>query len=370
MNRDTLGVGIVGAGVISQEYLNNLKRMPHLDVRWVADQDINRAASRAQQFGVPHAGTVDDMLADTSVDIVVNLTIPAAHHEISSRAIEAGKNVWSEKPLSLDVKSGRELLEQAKHRGVRIASAPDTILGAGFQNALRLVSSGAIGTPITATAIFQTDGPESWHPAPAFLYAQGAGPLFDIGPYYLAALAQILGPARSVSAVGTRSRDTRTIASGPNAGTTFPVEVFTHVSALITFETGSTAQVTLSFDSSLPRAGIVEISGTEGTLAFPDPNEFAGATHLWRRGANQPEVVPSPTFDWSRGIGVSNLASSLLSGQIEHANGNFALHVLDIMESINEAAVSNQVVEISSRFIPTAPLSAGWDPAKPNNEGK
>ena len=267
-----VGVGVIGAGVISDQYLGNLTQFPDLEVLFVADIDEPRAAAQAEKWGVPGSGSVAELLAHDGVEIVVNLTIPAAHVDVALQAVAAGKHVWGEKPYALDRESGARLLRAAEEAGVRVAVAPDTFLGAGIQTGLRVVRRGDVGTPLTGLALFQVPGPESWHPSPEFLFAHGAGPMFDVGPYYLTTLVQVFGPVAKVTATSSKARETRVIGSGPKAGTEFPVEVPTHISALIQFESGASAQAVFSFDSKLARAGFVEIAGTEGTAVFPDPN--------------------------------------------------------------------------------------------------
>src|SRR5690606_18622401 len=227
------GVGLVGAGNISDQYLANLTRYPDVEVRFVADLDLARAAAQAQRYGVPASGTVEELLAREDVDVVVNLTVPAVHAEVGHRVLAAGKHVWSEKPLALDAGTAAALLADAAARGLRVACAPDTVLGAGVQTALRAIARGDIGEPLTATTMFHVPGPEAWHPSPDFLFARGAGPLFDMGPYYVTTLVHALGSATRVQAVASTSRTTRTIGSGPRAGETFAVEVPTHHAALI-----------------------------------------------------------------------------------------------------------------------------------------
>ena len=230
-SRGAVGVGVIGAGVISSQYLRNLTAFPDLDVLFVADLDEARAHDQAAAFGVPGSGSVGELLAHDGIEIVVNLTIPRAHVDVALRALACGKHVWNEKPIALDRKSGRELLEAARGAGLRVGTAPDTFLGPGIQTARRLVESGAIGTPLTALTLLQGPGPESWHPNPDFLFQDGAGPLFDLGPYYLTALVQVLGPVAQVSAVSSKARAVRTVGSGPRAGQQFDVTVPTHVAA-------------------------------------------------------------------------------------------------------------------------------------------
>jgi predicted dehydrogenase len=217
------------------------------------------------------------------------------------QALDAGKHVWSEKPFALDRASGHTLLEAASATGLRVATAPDTFLGAGIQSARRLVESGVIGAPLTALMLMQSPGPESWHPNPDFLFQEGAGPLFDIGPYYLTALVQFFGPVRQVSAVASRAKTSRVIGSGPRVGETFEVTVPTHVSALYEFESGQTAQAIFSFDSKLGRT-LFEVAGADGTVVVPDPNVFAG--DLIVHGADGIETLPSTGTTTTPGTGL------------------------------------------------------------------
>lgn len=355
-----VGVGVIGAGVISTQYLDNLTTFPDVQVLFVSDLDVSRAQAQAEKYGVPGYGTTKELLAHPDIEIVVNLTIPAVHVEVAMKALAAGKNVWTEKPIALDRESGAELLAEARRLGLRVATAPDTFLGAGLQTGRRLIEDGRIGTPLTALTLFQVSGPESWHPNPDFLYAKGAGPLFDMGPYYLTTLVQNLGPVTRVAATASQSRATRVIGSGPRAGEEFTVEVPTHVSALLEFEGGASAQSVFSFQSHLSRAGFVEIAGTEGTLVFPDPNMFEGDLVLWS-GADEPETIPTTKIA-ERGTGVVDLARAIRAGVPERASGELAFHVLDIMVSIIEATESGTFVDVESTVEVQPPLPSDWDP--------
>ena len=357
-----VGVGIIGAGNISTQYLDNLTTFPDVRVLFVADIDEDRARAQADTYDIPGSGTVDALLAHPDIEIVVNLTIPAAHVEVARLALAAGKNVWTEKPIALDRESGKALLADAAAGGLRVATAPDTFLGAGLQTGRRLIDEGRIGRPVAALALFQVAGPESWHPNPDFLYAPGAGPLFDMGPYYLTTLVQNLGPVARVAATGSKSRATRVIASGPRAGEEFPVHVPTHVSAMLEFVSGATAQCVFSFQSALPRAkGLVEIAGTEGTIVFPDPNHFGGDLLVWSEGVAEPEKVETVALG-GRGTGVVELARAIRAGLPERASGEQAYHVLDIMVSISDSIESGQFVAVDSTVELSTPLPEQWDP--------
>jgi predicted dehydrogenase len=355
-----VGVGVIGAGNISTQYLTNLTTFPDLDVRFVADIDEDRARAQAEAFGVPGAGSVAELLADDAIEIVVNLTIPAVHVDVALQALAAGKHVWSEKPFALDRASGQSLLDAAHAAGLRSATAPDTFLGAGIQSARRLIESGEIGVPLTALTLMQQPGPEAWHPSPDFLFREGAGPLFDVGPYYLTALVQLFGPVRRVSAVASKAKAQRTIGSGPRAGEVFEVTVPTHVSALYEFESGQSAQSIFSFDSRLGRT-LFEVAGVDATLVVPDPNTFEGDLVLHDGGADT-RTVAATGVTKTRGIGVVELARAVRAGVPERASGEQAYHVLDVMISTVEAAETGVPVDVASTVVVAPPLPEDWDP--------
>ena len=333
------GVAVVGCGNISKQYLKNLAGFPDVRVLFCADVDLDRAKAQASAYDVPASGSVQQALDHPGVQLVVNLTIPAAHAEVASAAIAAGKHVWNEKPLAPDIAAGRALLDQAAKAGVRVGCAPDTVLGAGIQSARRLIASGAIGTPISALTLLQGPGPESWHPDPEFLFAKGAGPLFDLGPYYLSVLATLFGPATRVAAVGRKARDTRVIGSGPRAGTEFNVEVPTYTSALAEYAGGQAASLLFSWDSPLRRSGFVEITGTDATLAVPDPNQFDGDLRVRRADDDEWTVVASAGRAAGRGSGVVDMVRAIARGEPHRASGEMALHVLEMMTAIERSAV-------------------------------
>lgn len=359
-----VGVGVIGAGVISGTYLENMTSFPDLSVLFVADVISEKAQAQAETHGIAGHGSVDELFAIDEIEIVLNLTTPDVHSEVSRRIIDAGKHVWSEKPIALDHESATGLLAGADAARVRVACAPDTVLGAGVQAAMRAIARGDIGEPLTATTMFHVPGPESWHPNPAFLYARGAGPLFDIGPYYITTLVHAFGAAGRVSAISSKSVSERVIGSGPLMGTTFPVEVPTHHAALIDFTAGQSAQSTFSFQNALPRMGFVEISGTDGTIVLPDPNMFDGDSTLWRFGHAEPVTLAATGSTHSRGSGVVDLARAIRGGQTERASGAIAAHVLDVMLAISAAAESGNHVDISSTVVQPTPLNADWDPAE------
>lgn len=366
-----LSVGIIGTGVISQTYLENLTSFPDIAVVAVGDLIAERAQAKAEEFGIPSWGTADDVLANPDVELVVNLTIPAVHVEVSRAAVAAGKHVWTEKPIGLDREATRELLAAAGQAGVRIGSAPDTLLGPGFQTAKRAVLDGVIGTPLFVQTIFQTQGPDAWHPEPAFLFANGAGPLLDMGPYYFSALVSLLGPVDAVTARGSRPQLERTIRSGPRAGETFPVEVPSTVQVLSSFAGGQHGTHLLSFDSALERAGVVEIHGSEGTLVLPDPNMFSGRIAYVKplgsisdadRDGQQWIEIEEQGPATGRGIGVLDMARAISEGRPHIATGELGYHVLDVMLSAQESVADGRTRTIESTVAPVPLLPEGFDP--------
>ncbi len=360
--RGPVGVGVIGAGIISGEYLDNLTIFPDVEVRFIADLDVDRAQRQAANYGIAGSGAVDELLADPAIEIIVNLTIPRVHVEVALQTLAAGKHLWSEKPFALDRASGQRLLDAAHAAGLRVATAPDTFLGAGIQSSRRLLESGQIGRPLTALTLMQGPGPEAWHPNPDFLFQEGAGPLFDIGPYYLTALLQFFGPVKRVSAVASKAKPSRTIKSGPRAGASFDVTVPTHVAALYEFESGQTAQSLFSFDSHLRRTQF-EVACVDGTLTVPDPNTFDGELIVHRAGADA-EALARNGSTFSRGIGVVELARAIRSGAPERASGELAFHVLDVMQSTIEAGRSGQPVGVASTVALAPALPVGWSPAE------
>ena len=366
------GVGIIGAGNISDQYLTNLTQFPDVRVIAIGDLVEDRAREQAAKYGVPNAGGIDVVLGDPDIDIVVNLTIPATHVAVSEAAIAAGKHVWSEKPIGIDRESSRRMLERADAAGLRVGIAPDTVLGPGLQTAKRAIAAGAIGRPLFAQTSFQWQGPEIFHPNPAFLYARGAGPLLDMGPYYVSALVHLFGPVATVAALGLRGVESRAVQVGPLAGTEFPVEIPSTVSVLFDFERGGQAQSLYSTDSPLMRQGVVEITGTEGTLVLPDPNTFGGAITITRALA-EVVVPPAPVIQQvdevalegvvvGRGLGLLDMARAIREGRPHVATGELGLHVLDTLLSIEESVEAHRFVTVESTVGELASIPADFDP--------
>jgi len=352
-------VGIIGCGNISGIYFKAGQTFEAIEITACADLIMDRAKAKAEEFGC-RAMTVDELLADPEIEIVMNLTIPVAHAEVAFKAIEAGKSVHNEKPLAITREDGRKMLEMAKAKGVRVGCAPDTFMGGGIQTCIKLIDDGWIGEPIGATAFMLCHGHESWHPDPEFYYKPGGGPVFDMGPYYITALVAMMGPARRVTGSARITFPERTITSQPKYGTKIKVDVPTHVAGVIDFANGAIATIIQSFDvwgHNLPR---IEIYGTEGSLSVPDPNGFGGPVRLMRPGGGWTEVPLSHGYaENSRGIGVADMAYGLRSGRQHRTNGELAYHVLDIMWALHDASDQGRHMILESTCKRPDPLPMG-----------
>jgi predicted dehydrogenase len=366
-----LGIGIIGCGNISTTYLTFAPLFRALEVRAVADIDAAAAAARAEEFGV-RAGTVEEVMAAPDVDVIVNLTVPAAHYAVSRRAIEAGKHVYSEKPFVLTLDEGKALRDLAAARGLRVGSAPDTFLGGSHQAARAAIDAGEVGRIIAGTAHVMSHGMEAWHPNPDFFFQPGGGPVLDLGPYYVTNLIQLLGPVRAVAAMANASFATRTIGSGAREGETVPVDTPTNIHALLEFAGGATVTLSASWDVWTHRHGNMELYGTEGSIFVPDPNFFAGTVEVADVEGNvaaleagdHPFGVNNMTD--SRGeeranyrcAGLADMAAAIDAGRPHRCNIDLALHAVDVMVSILKAGEERRWVTLSTTCERPAALSA------------
>lgn len=334
-------VGIIGCGKISGIYFKNCRSFPMVEVAACADLDLERARAAAEEHGVPKACSVQELLGDPGIDIVINLTIPAAHAEVCQQAIHAGKHVYVEKPLAVTREEGRSILEAAKAKGLLVGSAPDTFLGGGIQTSIKLIEDGWIGTPVAATAFMLGRGHEHWHPDPEFYYAKGGGPMFDMGPYYLTALVAMLGPIRRIAGATKVSYPERTITSEKKFGKVIPVETPTHVAGVMDFHSGVIGTMITSFDvfggHQLPR---IEVYGSLGTLSVPDPNTFGGPVLLKRHDAQEWKEIPLSHgyAENGRGLGVLDMAYAIRNGRPHRASGELAYHVLEAMHGFHDSS--------------------------------
>lgn len=354
-----VSVGVIGCGKISSIYLQAPRTFDILDIVACSDQIRERAESQAATFGIPRVLSVEELLADPTIEIVLNLTIPRAHAEIGMAALQAGKSVYGEKPLALNRTEGHALLRLAQERKLYIGSAPDTFLGGGIQTCVKLINDGAIGTPIAATAFCVGHGPENWHPDPDFYYQPGAGPLFDMGPYYLTALVALMGPVRRVASSTRITFPERVITSQPHQGEIIKVNTPTHIAGTLEFTSGAIATLITSFDVWHHQLPHIEIYGTDGTLKVPDPNTFGGPVLLRKAGEPQWSDMPL-THGYtnnSRGIGLADMAYAMRTGTSHRANETLALHVLDTMQALHESSQEGRHVVLDSTCSRPAPLN-------------
>ena len=358
-----LTFGVVGVGKISEQYFASLAALPGIRLIAVSDMNEQRAAEVAAEQGVD-ALSVDALLADDRIEAVLNLTIPAAHVDIDTRALLAGKHVFGEKPLALAPADAVEMLALAEKTGLRVGSAPDTVLGTGVQTARAVLDAGTIGTPVGAAAFWSAPGHERWHPAPQFYYEPGGGPLFDMGPYYLTTLVTLLGPVSRVSGSVGRSTREREVATGPLAGSPITVDIDTHITAILEHASGVSSTVTMSFEVWASRIPLIEVFGTKGTLAVPDPNRFSDPAEVWTEETGDWTTVDDLAgyADAGRGYGLADMATAIRTNRPHRASGELAFHVLEIMDGIVRAGTEHRVVEMTSTAARPAPVPFGATP--------
>jgi predicted dehydrogenase len=362
-------VAIVGCGNICEIYFTNAKRLEAIEVVACCDRIPDRAQAKAAQHDI-RACTFDEVLGDTSIDIVLNLTVPGAHAEVAIAALEAGKSVYNEKPLAITREDGQRMLALAADKNLRVGAAPDTFLGAGLQTCRKLIDDGWIGEPVAATAFVMGHGHESWHPDPAYYYQPGAGPLFDMGPYYLTALLSLVGPMRRVGASARATFAERRIASEPKRGEIIPVNTPTHIAATIDHHNGAITTLAASFDVWHATLPPIEIHGTEGSLGVPDPNTFGGAVRLRRHDADAWTPIPHshPYAEDFRGLGLADMAAAIHADRPHRANGAMAYHVLDVMHACLESSEQGRHITLDSTCARPAPFPLGLTPGKVSTE--
>jgi predicted dehydrogenase len=343
-----LRVGVMGCGNVSAQYLPNGPRWEEL--RFVACADVDRAAADrlAAAYGL-EACAPEELIARPDVDVVLCLTPPDTHADVALAAIAAGKHVYTEKPLATSLERAREVLAAAEAAGVRVGCAPDTFLGAGIQTVKEAIDGGAIGTPALAQVRMLGRPPESWHPSPAFLYADLAGPLLDLGPYGVTTAVELVGPVRRVTALASRPRELGRIATGPRAGADFPIVEPTRVGAVLEHDGGVLTTFATTFDLDASARHGIEVSGSDGTLLGGDPNTFDGPVVLRRAGApDEPVELVSPWRDNARGLGLQDLCRAVLDGAPQRASGELGLHVLEVLLAIRRSATEGTAMRIAA----------------------
>jgi len=366
-----LGVGIIGCGNISTSYLKLAPLFRSLDVKAVADISMAAAEARAGEFGV-RAETVDDLLKAPDIDVIVNLTVPAVHYAVTKAILNAGKHAYSEKPLVLTLDEGKDLVDLAAKKGLRLGSAPDTFLGGAHQAARAAIDAGSIGQVIAGTCHVMSHGMEQWHPNPDFFFAPGGGPVLDLGPYYITNLIQLIGPVKSVASLANASFPTRTIGNGPRNGEVLDVTTPTNIHALLEFVNGATVTLSASWDVWKHRHANMELYGTEGSLFVPDPNFFGGTVET---ADSEGEITSIITDQHPFGIanmkdgrgndqanyrcaGLADMAQAIDEGRQHRCNADLAVHAVDVMVSILRAGAEKRFVEMTTTCERPAALSA------------
>jgi predicted dehydrogenase len=356
-------VGVVGCGAISGAYLGMAKNMPVVDIVACADLVREAAEKKAAEFNIARVCSVDDIFADPSIEIVLNLTVPKAHAPIALRALEAGKHTYAEKPFGIDRAEGKRVLELARRKKLLVGGAPDTFMGAGIQTARKLIDDGAIGRPVGFTACMMCRGHEHWHPSPEFYYEIGGGPMFDMGPYYLTALLNLLGPVKRQMGMASIAFPERTITSNPKIGKKIKVETPDHICGMLEFANGCVGSIITSFatwNASYDGRQPIVIYGTLGTLKVPDPNGFDGPVSLIRnQDSAQWEDVPH-TFvkGYGRSVGLADMAYAIRSGRPLRASGQQAFAVLDLMQGFLDSSTSGKACKPKAKYARPAPMPA------------
>lgn len=358
-------IGIIGCGNISQAYFRTAKQLNDIEIKACADLNMDAARAKAEENGV-QAMTIDQVLADKDIEIIVNLTTPQAHAPVNKQALEAGKHVHCEKPFAITREEAREVLELAEKKGLRVGSAPDTFLGGGLQTCRKLIDDQWIGRPTSGTATLALPGHERWHPNPGFYYMTGGGPIFDMGPYYITALVHLLGPVKRVTAMTSRARQTRIATSEQAFGQELPVEIDTHAAGILEFANGAIITMILSFDVAKHSAHPIEVHGTAGSLKVPDPNNFSGDIWLARTGDKEWQQAPYAYgyLDNLRCIGVADMAAAIRTGRPHRCNGELAYHVLDVMHAFEDSSKRGQHVALESTCAQPTPLPLGLLPGE------
>ena len=354
------GIGFVGVGCISPVYLENVSNMfENIRIVGVCDLIRERAENAAEKYGIGKVyADMYELFADPEVEIVLNLTRPYEHYEVTKAALLAGKHVYSEKPLAPRFSEAKELYELAQEKGLCLGGAPDTFMGAGIQTARKLIDDGFIGVPIAGQVQFAGHGPESWHQDSEFYYQYGGGPMLDMGPYYMTALMNLLGRASEVCGMTRITFPERPMLCGPKYGNMMKVEVPTHEAGTIRFENGAIIQVLASFDVYNKGGVPIKIFGTEGTIIVPDPNNFGGEVQVLRAGEKEFKSIPLlfPYDKQCRALGLADMAEAIETGRSYRANSMQQLHLVEILNAFHTSSETGQTVRLTSEYQRQEPM--------------
>jgi predicted dehydrogenase len=366
-----INIGIIGCGNISGIYLKNLPTFRDLNVLAVADLDVARAKEKAKEYNIANALSPEELLKRDDIDAVLNITIPAAHSDVAMQALNSGKHVYNEKPLAVELKDAKAMLDLAKSKNLRVGCAPDTFLGAGLQASRELLDQGKIGQAVHISGFMSYTGPDKWHPDPEFFFKHGAGPLFDMGPYYLTTFVMLLGSVKRVLASAKTTFTEREVGKGPKAGQKIKVETPTHIASLLEFESGALGNLITSFDMVPGTSPNIEVYGTQGAITVPDPNTFGGlagkdvmrwrdASTDWSPESWHEETLARPYNENSRGLGFADMLYAAQENRPHRASGELAYHVLEIMHRILESAKEERYVATESRAQRPELLEVGY----------
>lgn len=362
MKNGKIQVGFVGVGNISGIYLKNITNMfKEIEIIGVCDLVREKAEKAVEEYNIPKLyNDMYELFADEDVDIVLNITRPYEHYEVTKAALMAGKHVYSEKPLSPDLEEGKELVKLAKKKGLLLGGAPDTFMGAGIQTCRKLIDDGYIGRPIGANIRFSTHGPEDWHPDCEFVYQYGGGPMLDMGPYYVTSIINLLGPVKRINGVATKANEQRPMLCGPKYGNMMSVDVPTYVMGTMEFQNGAVANIFTTFDVYSETTFEYTVYGTDGSISVPDPNTFGGPVKLLRKGMEKAEEIPLvfhyPTN--SRALGLADMAKALTTGRDFRANCDQQLHVLEVMTGFIRSSEEGKPLDIEAPFERKAAMDA------------
>lgn len=353
-------IGMVGVGDISGIYLENItKTFQEIELVAVCDLVKEKALRAKEKYNVPKIyDTMYELFDDPEIDIVLNLTRPYEHYDVSREALLHGKHVYSEKPLAATFQEGKQLVALAEEKGLMIGGAPDTFLGAGIQTCRKVIDDGMIGKPVGGAAFMICRGHESWHPDPEFYYKHGGGPMLDMGPYYVTAFINLLGGVKSVTGIAKTTFPQRTITSQPLSGTVIDVDVPTYITGMMEFDSGVVGTLFTTFDVVNNGQARFEIYGSEGTLIVPDPNTFGGDVMILHRMDGEMKTLPL-MFDYrenSRGLGLADMAKALETGRVPRESYKQTLHVLEVMESFGKSSELRRTVDLETSFTREAPM--------------
>lgn len=356
----TIKIGMVGVGAISGIYLKNITgKFKEIELVAVCDLVKEKAEKAVEEYGIPKIyDTMEELFADDEIDLVLNLTRPYEHFDVTWAALKAGKNVYSEKPLGATLEEGEKLVALAEETGLMLGGAPDTFMGAGIQTCRKLIDDGFIGDIIGSACFMLCHGHETWHPDPAFYYQFGGGPMMDMGPYYITALINLMGGIKSVTGISKSNFEERIITSAPHFGETVKVEVPTHVLGMLNFDSGAVGTIITSFDVYNKGQARFEIYGTKGTLYVPDPNTFGGKVELLRPEQGERTEIPL-MFDYkenSRALGLADMAKSIQTGRECRTDYKQTLHVLEVLTSFKRSNDSGLPEEIKNKYAKHIPM--------------